>query len=328
MKSYKILVAAVLSICISSHAVHSQVGITAGMEELSSQISKEMSEFDKRTIAVTEFSDLHGNITDFGKFVSEELITRLFQTRKFRVIERHLLNKIIEEQKLQLDGFIDPKSAQELGQLLGVDAITSGTITDLGQSIRINARLIDTGTGEVFAVAATDIFKDASVLLLLERIAGIPPIENHTPSPTPEPATGTFVESEGFRFYPGWCERVGRDNIVCIVGIENIGNNERHLRIGGARAFGPNNRGITSEIYDNLGNQYAAYVGTKIGQEEHWYVDQRFSPGLRQNVRFTAREVSIDPDYMSVIIGILEWEDRKIYPLKERVFVRNIPFKK
>ena len=42
------------------------------LKDLSSQISARMSEGQKQKIAVIEFSDLNGRITDFGKFLSEE----------------------------------------------------------------------------------------------------------------------------------------------------------------------------------------------------------------------------------------------------------------
>ncbi len=134
---------------------------------LSNQISTKMTEQKKHTIAVIEFSDLQGNVTNFGRFLSEELITKLFETGKFKVIERQLLDKVIEEQKLSLQGVVEPESAKKLGKILGVDAICSGTITDLGQSLEINARLISTQTGEIVAVASTKIFKDDSVLHLM-----------------------------------------------------------------------------------------------------------------------------------------------------------------
>ena len=118
------------------------------LTELSKQISDGLTENQKQTIAVVEFVDLEGRVTTFGRFVAEELITRLYQTKKFKVIERQLLNKIIAEQKLSLGGMIDQVSAQKLGKLLGVDAIASGTVTDLGKSLRVNARLISTNTGE------------------------------------------------------------------------------------------------------------------------------------------------------------------------------------
>jgi curli biogenesis system outer membrane secretion channel CsgG len=67
------------------------------LAQLAEQISTEMAENRKKTIAVVEFVDLKGNITDLGRLLSEELITRLFQTKRFTVIERQMLNKVIAD---------------------------------------------------------------------------------------------------------------------------------------------------------------------------------------------------------------------------------------
>lgn len=144
-----------------------QADLESRIGDLSQQIAREMTDNRKRTVAVVEFADLKGRVTDFGRFLAEELITRLYQTRKFKVIERQLLNKVVAEQKLSLTGVIDQTSAQKLGRLLGVDAIASGTVTDLGKTMRVNARLIDTTTAEVFAVASGEIVKDEAVARLM-----------------------------------------------------------------------------------------------------------------------------------------------------------------
>src|ERR1043166_1101029 len=86
--------------------VHAQATLDQRMGELSKQISDGLTENQKQTIAVVEFADLRGNVTDFGRFISEELITRLYQTKKFKVIERQLLNKVVAEQKLSLTGVV------------------------------------------------------------------------------------------------------------------------------------------------------------------------------------------------------------------------------
>ena len=142
-----------------------------GLRNLASQIVEEMSEEQKQNIAVIEFSNLlDDKITELGKYVSEELITQFFVTKKFNVVERQLLNKIIYEHSLNLSGFIDEATAKELGKILGVDAICSGTITDLVSSVKINARLISTETGSVFSVASTIIIKDETVKKLMSRV--------------------------------------------------------------------------------------------------------------------------------------------------------------
>jgi len=107
-----------LLLCIGHIAgdTRAQVTLDQRVSELSKQISDGLTENQKRTIAVVEFVDLKGNVTDFGRFLAEELITRLYQTKKFKVIERQLLNKITAEQKLSLTGLIDQTSAQKLGR--------------------------------------------------------------------------------------------------------------------------------------------------------------------------------------------------------------------
>jgi TolB-like protein len=170
-----LLLACLACLCMllghSPTSVYAQGALDQRIGELSKQISDGLTENQKQTIAVVEFVDLEGRVTNFGRFVAEELITRLYQTKKFKVIERQLLNKIVAEQKLSLGGMIDQSSAQKLGKLLGVDAIASGTVTDLGKSLRVNARLISTGTGEIFAVAVTEIAKDDSVMALMGAIS-------------------------------------------------------------------------------------------------------------------------------------------------------------
>src|SRR6185503_18184287 len=158
----------ILAITLSSATIEcAQSVLDQRLSDLSQKISNGLTESQKRTIAVVEFADLRGNVTDFGRFIAEELITRLYETKKFKVIERQLLNKVVAEQRLSLTGMIDQTSAQKLGKLLGVDAIVSGTVTDLGKSLRVNARVIDTSTGEIFAVASTEIAKDESVIALM-----------------------------------------------------------------------------------------------------------------------------------------------------------------
>jgi TolB-like protein len=169
-----------LGLAAAGH-VHAQVTLDQPIGELSKQISDGLTENEKHTIAVVEFVDLEGRVTNFGRFVAEELITRLYRTKKFTVIERQLLNKVIIEQKLSLTGMIDQSSAQKLGKVLGVDAIASGTVTDLGKILRVNARLIDTSTGKIFAVASTDIAKDDSVLALMGKGQVAPDGTSRTP---------------------------------------------------------------------------------------------------------------------------------------------------
>ena len=229
--------------CFSSLALHArpQSGLDQRVSDLSKQIADKMSAKQKTTIAVIEFTDLQGNVTDFGRFLAEELITRLYDAGAFKVIERQLLNRIIAEQKLSLTGVVDPASAKQLGKILGVDAIVSGTISNMAQSIRVNARLISTETGEIFAVASTEVFKDESVTGLLANSSG------STVAKKTQTANNTAtIRVKGFAFELNSCKMTG-DEVLCQLTITN--NNPKEMRFalrGGSRLF------------DEFGSEYPA----------------------------------------------------------------------
>lgn len=163
--------AAASLITFSIHTSILSQDLEEGLKSLSDQIVTGMAESKKQKIAVVEFSDLDGRITELGKFLSEELITRLFLSRKFDVVERQLLNKVLEEHRLNISGLIDETTAKKLGRILGVDAICSGTITDLINTVKLNSRLISTETGAIFAVASTNIQKDEVISKLLGKVS-------------------------------------------------------------------------------------------------------------------------------------------------------------
>ena len=82
------------------------------------------------------------------------------------------MKKMMEEQKLSATGLIDAKTASRFGQILGVDALTTGTIADLNTSVKINARLISVETGSVFAVASVNLPMNKEVETLLGKKTG------------------------------------------------------------------------------------------------------------------------------------------------------------
>jgi TolB-like protein len=110
-------------------------------------------DFRKTKIAVLDFQmqGEQGETKDMGKIVAEWLITGLVETGRFDVIERRLLEKLLEEQKLGVTGAIDPTSAAQLGKILGVKTIVSGTVTSLEGYTEINARLINVDTASIVA---------------------------------------------------------------------------------------------------------------------------------------------------------------------------------
>jgi len=144
------------------------------IDNLAGQIISNLNVKKTHKIAVIEFTNLEGKVSDLGKYLAEELTTRLFRTGKFQIVERQLMKKMMEEQKLNASGLVDAKTASRFGQILGVDALTTGTIADLNTSVKINARLIAVETGSVFAVASVSVPMTGEVETLLGKKPGSP----------------------------------------------------------------------------------------------------------------------------------------------------------
>lgn len=121
----------------------------------------------KRRIGVVEFENksAYGQ-GRLGGSAADILITELVKSGKFIVVERDRMNKILEEQKLQTQGTIDSQTAVQLGQIMGLEAIVVGAVSQFGvkkegsdylitqskqqvAEVTVDIRLIDAQSGQV-----------------------------------------------------------------------------------------------------------------------------------------------------------------------------------
>jgi curli biogenesis system outer membrane secretion channel CsgG len=145
----------------------------------------------RKRIAVLDFeygtvqsgvAALFGQNVDVGKGIADMLVEKFVKGGTYSVIERKALDKILAEQNFSNSDRADSSSAAKIGKVLGVDAILMGSITQFGRDdkatnlggfgraagrfgiggvgkreskavVGISARLINTDTAEIMAVA-------------------------------------------------------------------------------------------------------------------------------------------------------------------------------
>jgi TolB-like protein len=144
-----------------------------GVCELAQQISVNMVNANLKKVALVEFAGLDGEVTAFGQFLAEELTTQLFVATpgRFEVVERRQLQRVLQEHRLSASGLLDATTIASLGKILGIEALITGSIADLGPEVKVNARLIAVESARVFAVAATNVPKTEVVLRLMQQRA-------------------------------------------------------------------------------------------------------------------------------------------------------------
>lgn len=116
-------------------------------------------------IAVVDFEAL-GVTNDDARALTNRLMIEMHRTDKFKVLEREMLDKIIEEQKFQLSGCNSDQCLVELGQLANAQQMVGGSVSKVGNVFSVSARLIDVERGEIVRTAIYDYRGDIGDLIL------------------------------------------------------------------------------------------------------------------------------------------------------------------
>ena len=85
-----------------------------------------------KTVAVADFQGQNG---EWGKRIASWLEEDLIKVKvegetHFKVVPRSQLDEVLENHKLQVSDLADPEIARQVGRLLGLDAIFTGTVVE------------------------------------------------------------------------------------------------------------------------------------------------------------------------------------------------------
>lgn len=112
----------------------------------------------KVNIGIIEFQSLNEEAKkdDLGKIVSEMLTTSFVNSDSFKIIEREQLEKVMQEFQLSQSGIIDTSYAKQIGKITGADAIVTGSVTKIGDDLRLDARIIDVESGIILTAEKSE----------------------------------------------------------------------------------------------------------------------------------------------------------------------------
>lgn len=266
------------------------------VKQLSAQMAEVITKSGKKTVAVVDFTDLQGNVTELGRFLAEEFSVALSgNAKEFEVIDRTNLKTLLQENKLASTGIIDPQTARKLGEIAGVQALVTGNITPFGDSVRLSIKILDSATARVISGFSADIPRTKAIEELLAK--GISSSVNpHTPAeevgqtisaPTEDGKSAQNLHSGDFGVQLESCNMSGT-TVSCRLLITYSGAGKRSmtpgtLQGGGGNGFfrlmvryGP----LPSRMFDNAGNEYHAFTARLGAQEGNDWVDNILVEGI------------------------------------------------
>jgi TolB-like protein len=228
------------------------------IKSLTKDLSAKIVGSGQKVVAVVDFADLQGNVTELGRFLAEELSISLAASGNgFEVVDRNQLKSLLQEQKLSLTGLIDPATMKKVGQISGADALITGTVTPFGDTVRLGIKVLNTETAKLISGGTVNIAKTKAIEELLGnniKTVGEPGTQ------TPTPTTAKKEEVNGIMFEVKDCTISGT-SLICnlIVTVTNNGNDKtlkiyKKGEIGDDGLFGYMTK---TEAYDASGNQYS-----------------------------------------------------------------------
>ena len=88
-----------------------------------------------------------------GFLIVDLIISSLFNTGRFRVLDRSQRDNILKEMEFSFADYTDESSQIEIGKLLAADKIVVGSVGKVGNRFILNTKLIDVKTGVTMSTA-------------------------------------------------------------------------------------------------------------------------------------------------------------------------------
>jgi len=100
----------------------------------------------KQTVAILDFEG-RGISQMEAATLTDRLMSEMVSTDAIIMVERNQMNEILEEQGLQQAGCTSAECAAEVGALLGVQNMVSGSFGKLGNTYTVDAKIFSVETG-------------------------------------------------------------------------------------------------------------------------------------------------------------------------------------
>jgi class 3 adenylate cyclase/CHAT domain-containing protein/tetratricopeptide (TPR) repeat protein len=105
--------------------------------------------------------------------IASGIIERIIERSRGQVVERAILDKLLEELKLSNTELVDNSTALSIGRIIAARLILSGRVVHAGPETQVSIRMIETETGEIIG-AVNEIFGSAvSSSTIADRLSAL-----------------------------------------------------------------------------------------------------------------------------------------------------------
>lgn len=224
-------------------------GYQLEIEALGRRIGERLAPLELEVVAVHDFTNLRGEVSELGRFLAEELSGALVagppaeREGRPRVVDRLQLGRVLHEMAFQDTGLVDPEKLREVGRLTGADALVTGRVTPLSDTLRLRIRVLDSRSGEELLADQADLPRTRSLVELERRSLSVVvgPGECGPIGLELEGPALRVLESDELEIALRGCVRAG-ESVHCLVDLTSRQNDRSVQLFGDSRLVLPDGR--------------------------------------------------------------------------------------
>ena len=274
------------------------------VQGLASKLAPAITNSGKRAVAVVDFVDLDGNRTQFGRYLAEELSVSLFSlAAHIEVVDRAHVKTILAEHKLAEKGLVDPATVRQAASLVGADLLVTGTVTQLGGTVHITAKVLSADSGRIVGAASSDLPRTKKIDDMLAATgSGDSPGQlvssGNSVIGTQSRSASMTTEAQQFSFTLQSCRLAGDNSVTCSLTVRNEKSDDRDVIVyygGGYKGY--------SRLIDGEGRE-ANLDEVELGGKRPGRVT--LVSGVQTSLRLGFQDVS--PNISSIALLEMSWQ--------------------
>jgi len=123
-------------------------------------------------VAILPFVERQKSGNDTGRIVSDILFANLATDPAILLVDREDLDKVLEEQGMNISGIVDSAGAVKVGHVIGAKVLVTGSVLKAGSFQYLVAKIIGTETSRVFGASVKGDEKE-DINLLADEIVNL-----------------------------------------------------------------------------------------------------------------------------------------------------------
>jgi formylglycine-generating enzyme required for sulfatase activity len=261
--------------------------LASDLDEPLKQIARDLATEAQRhrihSVALEPFTDLDGNVTQLGRFLSAELATELEASHAVQIVDQSQFAAHLKEHQATRLSSLPRIDLEKLSKQLHLDGIIGGSVVESANHLRLTAKLL-AGTGSLLKVAKVTLPKTGFLAELAQ-----PPAKPVPPVQGPETAEVTETENhapEGMALVPAGSFIFGEAEQQTVtlpafwIDLYEVTNGRyaklRAIEYEPHRAYHP----VTNVSWDQA-RQFCLAIGKRLPTEQEWEKAARGTDGRR-----------------------------------------------